>query len=172
MVNIEFYSPDGLNEFDTTHQYFVIDPRRRSPIGPKECGIRLWHVDARLLADPSMRDASKITSNPYADGGVTHTMSNTYSGGFGSRVYTSPLGSAYANFNVLQLIRNEETETYQPHNNFDKYSLFKDGSKFSMNTFGRQFVNKARLNTNKVLGWNFTVSIEGEQAKISLMRTI
>ena len=169
---VEFYSLDGLNEFDSTNQYFKSNPMKRRPTGPNACGIRLWHVDARLLANPSLRDVSKITVDPNANGKVMHAMSNTYSGGSNSKSYTTYLGSSYANFNVLQLIRNEETETYQSHNFFDNYSLFKDGSKFSMNTFGKQFVNKGRLNTNKVLGWNFSVKIEGEQAKISLTRTI
>ena len=98
-------------------------------------------------------------------------MSNTYYGKNG-RNFISPMGQDYANYNILQLIRNEETETYRTINAFDKYSMFKDGSKFSMNTFSKQFVNKARLNSNKVLGWNFEVHIEGDQAKISLLRTI
>ena len=169
---VEFYSPDGLNQFDHDTAYFSNHKKKKRPTGPDECGIRLWHVDARLLASPHLRDPGKITVDPNADGKVMHAMSNTYSHKDYGKSYVSVLGSSYANFNILQLIRNEETETYQSHNTFDKYSLFKDGSKFSMNSFGRQFVNKARLNSNKVLGWTFTVSIKDDQAEITLTRTI
>ena len=163
---VEFYSPDGLNEYDHLHQY-----QGYRPTGPNECGIRLWHVDARLVYD-SMKDASKITCDPtIATSKVMHMMSNTYGGG-DAKAYTSPLGSAFTKYNLLQLIRNEVTETYQPNNNFDKYSLFKNGDKFSMNTFGKQFPNSAKLNQNKVLGWTFSVEITENQAKIALTRTI
>ncbi|MCQ2086891.1 MAG: hypothetical protein MJZ37_02295 [Bacilli bacterium] len=163
---IEFFTPDGLNEFDHNHQYMS------HPSGPSESGIRLWHVDARLLYNPYLKDASKVTCDPKTESGkVMHMMSNTYYGVNG-RGYISPLGNTFANYNVLQLIRNEEVETYQPHNHFDKYSLFKDGSKFSMNTFAKQFVNSGKLNQGKVLGWTFTVSIENNQATINLTRTI
>lgn len=164
---IELWSPDGLNKFDHDHKY-----QGSRATGPDEIGIRLWHVDARLVYD-TLRDATKTTCDPtYKSSKVAHMMSNTYSGSSYSRAYTSPLGSAYTNYNLLQLIRNEEVETYQPHNSFDKFSLFKNGSKFSMNTFGKQFVNKGKLNSNKVLGWTFTVEITDSKAKLQLTRTI
>lgn len=163
---VELYSPDGLNEFDHLHSY-----QGTRATGPDEIGIRLWHVDARLLYG-LYNDATKFTCDPtFKSSKIMHMMSNTYSGG-SAKGYTTPLGGNYTKFNLLQLIRNEETETYQPHNSFDKYSLFKDGNKFSMNTFGKQFPNTAKLNTNKVLGWNFTVEIANNQAKINLTRTI
>lgn len=163
---VEFYSPDGLNKYDHDHSYEGI-----RPTGPDECGIRLWHVDARLLYG-TMNDANKFTCDPtIKSNDVAHMMSNTYGGGE-TKAYTSPLGSAYTKYNLLQLIRNEETETYQPVNDFDKFSLFKNGSKFSMSTFSRQFPITGKLNQNTVLGWTFTVEISGDQAKINLTRTL
>ncbi|MBO7614461.1 MAG: hypothetical protein J6T15_02015 [Bacilli bacterium] len=172
-ILLEFYTPDGLNQFDYENQYFKGVRGKVRPVGPSESGIRLWHVDARLLSDPYMRDAGKITVDPKAKNGICHAMSNTYYETSGKgRDYISVLGQSYANYNILQLIRCEETETYKTKNYFDNFSLFKDGSSFSMSTFSKQFVNKARLNTNKVLGWNFKVKIEGEKATITLLRTI
>lgn len=40
---LELYTPDGLNELDSTYAY-----DGNYPQGPKTPGIRLWHVDARL----------------------------------------------------------------------------------------------------------------------------
>ena len=168
---IEFYSPDGLNKFDHENQYFASDRKQRRPIGPNKVGIRLWHVDARLLSAPSLRDPSKITCDPNATGKVMHAMSNTYYGNSYGRGYTTVLGREYGNFNILQLIRNDPTETYESSTKLDDLCLFHDGDTFTMNTFGRQFVNKARLNdSNKVLGWSFTVKIDGEKAEIALTR--
>ena len=168
---IELYSPDGLNKFDHENQYFADNRSKKRPVGPDEIGVRLWHVDARLISYPYLKDASKMTVDPNAEGKVVHAMSNTYSGNSYGRGYISPLGSSYADYNILQLIRNEETETYRTRNAFDKFSLFNDGSSFTMNKFSKQFVNKSRLNDpNKVLGWAFDVKIEGEQALITLTR--
>ena len=169
---LEFYSPDGLNQFDHETAYFSMNRNKKRPVGPDDCGIRLWHVDARLLANPYTKDPGKITVDPNAEGKVAHVMSNTYYSRDNGAGYVSLLGVNYANYNILQLIRNEETQTYQTKDAFDKFSLFKNGSKFTMNLFGKQFVNRARLNSNKVLGWSFTVEITGEQAKIALTRTI
>lgn len=164
---VEFYSPDGLNQFDHEHAYQNI-----RATGADECGIRLWHVDARLVYD-TYKDPSKFTCDPkIKNSRVMHMMSNTYGGSTYARGYTTPLGNAYTNYNILQLIRNEETMDYQPHYAFDNLSLFKNGKKFTMNTFGKQFVNKAKLNSNKVLGWNFSVEIADNQAIIHLNRTI
>ena len=169
---LEFYSPDGLNQFDHENQYFANNRSQRRPVGSDECGIRLWHVDARLLSTPYSKNPSNITVDPKAQGKVMHAMSNTYYDSTRGKNYISPLGRDYANYNILQLIRNEETQTYKTNTSFDKYSLFKDGSTFSMNAFSKQFVNKSRLNSDKVLGWNFEVHIEGNQAKITLLRTL
>lgn len=172
---LEFYTPDGLNEFDHDNRYFNGVRGKQRPVGPNKSGIRLWHVDARLISNPYMRDAEKITVDPTAKNGISHVMSNTYydtSSNPKGRGNVSIMGSTYANYNILQLIRCEETETYRTKNFLDDISLFKDGSSFSMSTFSKQFVNKARLNKNVVLGWNFKVKIEGDKAIITLLRTL
>ena len=168
---LELYTPTGLNEFDCTYCY------SSSTQGPNAIGIRLWHVDARLLycnnlvAGSCSYKASNITTNPTfkCQYGVTFMMSNSYSPA-SSDDYLSPLGSDYANYNILQLIRNNTSATYKPTDNFSSSSLFKNGSSFSMSTFKNQFVNSGKLNSNKELGWSFSVSISGsgEDARASI----
>lgn len=160
---VELYSSDGLNSFDTENKY-----NKTHPIGIKDLGIRLWHVDARLLYSKSTAfNPNSFTTNPKIEGyKVIEMMSNTYSGIQG-RDYISQLGSAYADYNILQLIRNDEIETRRPLNNFDSFSLFHSGDKFSMSKFKNQFVNKGKLNSLQGLGWTFDVEINGEKAIIS-----
>ena len=170
-ILIEYYTPTGLNEFDVQHQY-----QSRYPKGASVGGIRLWHVDARLAyASNGTFAPYKLTSNPkYTPSqGVVLAMSNTYDDGKEETAgYLSVLGSNYYNYNVLQMIRNNTTTTYTPTREKDALSnntLFKAGSFFSMDTYGKQFVNRGKLNADKALGFTFNVdSITDSGATITI----
>ena len=162
---VEFYTPTGLNSFDTAHKY-----SGQYPQGPNKYGIRLWHVDARLVEAPSrenlenMTITNSINFSKYYD----HAMSNTY---YSDRVadYTSPLGRGYADFNILQLIRNSKTATYKPTGHLSSNDLFYKGDTFKMSTYSKQFVNTGKLNTGEDFRWSFKVnSISLEEAIITL----
>lgn len=163
---LEYYSPTGLNELDSTHSY-----RDEYPTSPSEGGIRLWHVDARLIySEGSTFSANKVTTNPKKEGcKVLEMMSNTYYSSE-SLAYITKLGSSYADYNILQLIRNDELETYKPSSVLDKYSLFKNGDSFTINRFKNQFKRSGKLNSGDNFDWTFSVSISGEKASISLKK--
>ena len=153
---LELYAPTGLNKHDTQYQY-----KESTAKGVDETGIRLWHVDARLVE-------VKNNSN-YANSFKTHTipfnnnalmMSNTYLSN-SSYAYISPCGNEYTDFNLLQLIRNNPKETYRPKNDFAKTDLFINGSTFDMETYKKQFVFNGKLNSGVTLDWSFSVSIKG-----------
>lgn len=154
---LELYTPTGLNEFDATYSY-----EGRSK-GPSNAGIRLWHVDARLLyGDSDNFSAANVTTNPNtSQGRVYHMMSNTYD----EPNYGSPLGSSYYNYNILQLIRNNTFTTYQPTDTLSNASLFGNGSSFNTSTYKNQFVKSdGCLNSGATLGWSFSVAIIGSGA--------
>ena len=158
---LEYYTDLGLNEFDTNHQYMK-SARKNYPTATHDYGIRLWHVDARLLYSNARGelDASRITTNArIASGHVTLMMSNTYyDGDEYSEQYCSPLGTSYANYNLLQLIRNNTSANYKPTDFFASSSLFKAGDVFTMSKYGKQFVKNGKLNTNTDLGFSFEVN--------------
>ena len=151
---LELYTPTGLNEFDYLHSY--CDARVQ---GPDEPGIRIWHVDGRLIycEDENNVSETQITSNPLIEGyKVWNLMSNTYykygvSGG-------SPFGSSYMNYNELQLIRNDNKVTYAEKSQFSSKCLFKQGDSFTLKSFGKQFVQRYYMNDGSV--FPFTVKIE------------
>ena len=154
---IEYYTPTGLNKFDSDYQY-----QGAYPQGPSVGGIRLWHVDARLC----INQRANFTTNPTV-GDVLHAMSNSYSG----EGYVSPLGSAYYNYNILQLIRNSTSADYKPTDELSASSLFKAGDSFLMSTFKGQFVNGTSMNDGKALGWSFVIdSIDSNGATITLTK--
>lgn len=153
---LEYYTPTGLNKFDSDHQY---NEGYQYPKGPNIRGIRVWHVDARLAK--YSYGSYALTSNPPSNyNRVTMAMSNTYQGGnLGSSTdYLSPLGSSYYNMNILQLIRNDNSATYKPTQNFKSTDVYRSGSSFTMNQVKNQFVKTGKLNSNVDLGFSFTVN--------------
>ena len=166
---LEFYTPTGLNQFDATYQY------ANSTKGPNEYGIRLWHVDSRLVYlsnSSSDWSATKTTTNPLYGTAVSLMMSNTYDDGNSSTAgYLSPLGSEYADYNLLQLIRNNKTITYKPTTNLSKSQLFRKDSEFKMEDFKSQFVKETKLNNDKTLGFSFKVTdITTEYASVAITK--
>ena len=152
---LELYTPTGLNKFDTDHLY-----REGYPRGVDETGIRLWHIDARLVEvrnayNSAYSDKSYVV--PFKNNALM--MSNTYPSA--TNAYISPCGEEYADFNLLQLIRNNSKETSYSKNQFSKSDLFLSGSSFNMNTFKKQFVFNGKLNSGATLDWSFSVSIKG-----------
>lgn len=166
---LELFTPTGLNELDCNYSYSGYQ------IGPKTTGIRLWHVDARLTYPVSWDHLGNITwatdliTDPTyigAGAGVYHAMTNTYTGGS-----ASPLGEAYYNYNILQLIRNDTSITYRPARVLGEADLFYEGDSYDMTTYASQYVNAGKMNSNKDLGWSFKVnSIENNQAVITVIK--
>ena len=155
---LELYTPTGLNQFDCTYSYTGGTPK-----GPSVPGIRLWHVDARLLyvQRDEVFSARQITNDANYDSyyGVVQAFSNSC----GDDDYGTPLGedTIYDDFNLLQLIRNNTTMSYRNKTSLKSSDLFQNGDSFDMNSYGRQFVNKGKLNSGEALGWSFSVSISG-----------
>ncbi len=152
---LELYTPTGLNEFDSTYRYGNAYPQ-----GPSQVGIRLWHIDARLLYFSGSWDASidHLTSDCAYQStykGVKLAFSNTYD----DESYGSALGSDYYNYNILQLIRNDTSETYRPESDFSSDDLFVDGDSFEMSAYASQFVKGTKLNNGSALGWSFSLAI-------------
>jgi M6 family metalloprotease-like protein len=157
---LEYFTDTGLNEFDVHHKY-MSQYGKNYPTGSQDYGIRLWHVDARLLYTTTGEfSANKVTTNPiYPAGGVALMMSNTYYDGTEySEAYGSLLGRSYANYNVLQMIRNSTSATYKPKDMLSPSSLFKAGDTFSMSKYSKQFVNAGQLNSKKDLGFTFEIN--------------
>ena len=169
---LELYTPDGLNEFDSHHMY-----KSSYPMGASNVGIRLWHVDARLLAcleeddDMVIKYITNEMTNQYR---YTHAMSNTYYlKDADSNAYVTPLGEEYANYNILQLIKNSTYETYKSSSLMANYFLFRTGDKFNIKNYSKQFVGGTKFNNGEGIKWSFEVkSINSDAATIKLEKSI
>ena len=150
---LELYSPTGLNKFDCDNSY-----EGYYPMGPSQVGIRLWHVDARLTQLKSPMPSTPKFYTSALNNDMTHAMSNTYYTAQMEREgRTSPLGQAYCDYNILQLIRNDEDVTYKPKTALRAEDLFYEGDIFNMTKYDGQFKKNAALNSGKKLGWKFSI---------------
>ncbi len=157
---LELYSPTGLNKFDSDYQY-----QRAYPQGINKLGIRLWHVDARLVY---FQDKEVIVSELYndptnAEYKVNHAFSNTYE----DRDYGSVLGrynKQYYYYNILQLIRNDVKANYKNKKRIKEADLFYAGDSYKQFDFSSQFINGNRLNNMESLNWSFTIDSIGENS--------
>ena len=170
-ILVELYSPTGLNEFDSIHKY-----QSAYPQGPNKVGIRIWHVDARLLYVSSSSygsnyNANQVTTNPLIPGNkVTLMMSNTY---WSSSVsgYCSPLGRNYADYNLLQLIRNNTSTSSKTSSLLSASDLFMQGDSFTINKYNKQFVKQYYLDSGDTFPFTITVkSLTNTSAAISITK--
>ena len=160
---LEYYTSDGLNYFDANHPYR--SGAKNYPTGSLQAGIRLWHVDARLLyTSDNTFSATRVTKDPNCGKRVKTMMTNTYNDGVVSLDYLSQLSvrepeeDRYSNYNLLELIRNNTVAQTKTKQWMNSDSLFKEGDTFTMSKYARQFVLNARLNTAEQLGFTFTVN--------------
>ncbi|MFA5283495.1 MAG: hypothetical protein WC366_03205 [Bacilli bacterium] len=76
-IMLEYYTPDGLNAFDTAHNY---TGSTAYPKGPTTSGIKVWHIDARLgsflYSDGSLQFVRYETSLVAVTNGFTY-MANS-----------------------------------------------------------------------------------------------
>ena len=159
---LELYSPTGLNE----HEQAEIDV--------SSVGIRLWHVDARLVHYTSSLSEENIvkTTTTHPGGSFTHLVTNDSYDGTNESSY--PLGLDYADYNLLQLIHKSGVDTYKPAPSatFEATSLFYAGESFSMADYKDQFKNGTKLNSGVDLGWSFHVdAIDDVELKAAITLT-
>ena len=170
---LELYTPTGLNKLDSDFTYCGGYPR-----GPRQAGIRLWHIDARLSQwIPQMINGVQVDtfdSNKHTnpdDGYVGAMCSNTYyKSGSATNDYLTLLGEDYYDFDLLHLIRNSTSFANKvPFSlgDFTANDLFGNGDSFDQHTFRKQFVNGDQLDEGSTLGWSFSVSINGSGEDIT-----
>ena len=163
---LELYTPTGLNAFDCNHSYYGYSTYQ----GPKTPGIRVWHVDARLThwVENSYNSyfTTSLSANPTIDLSYLAMSNTSYDSEYEG--YYSFLGKSYCDYNLLQLIRNNTSETYKSQSVFNKNDLFTLGDTFSLSQFSKQFVKGTKMNNGNALNLSFTVnSLSSTSATLS-----
>ena len=183
-ILLELYTADGLNGHDAKNQYAPVGAKY--PLGPNTVGLRVWHVDARLtyqLPGEINKYSTSLTVNALdtSKRGYTNAFTNTYVKDGKITDHCSKLcvtDKKYSNFNILQLIRNDEKETHLNTSLISNKDLFKAGDDFSISKFANQFPYKQTfggslnvLISGATLGWEFSIeSVSKDSAIIVLNR--
>ena len=167
-ILLEFYSPLGLNRFDVVNQY------SNSERGPNTYGIRMWHVDARIVTFTGSR--ARETNNIQFGNILLGNTNSTYVSGSNRAV--NYLGSY--DYNTLEVIRRgaglyDKYGYPLPGDNRSSYLVDKDlfvtGDYFTTHNYRAQFVNGDELNSNKKLYWGiYFDEVTSENATITLVK--
>ena len=168
-ILVEMYSPTGVNEYDSTYQY-----ANKYPLGPNRVGIRIWHVDARLLkivTSSKGGDYYTVVNTIDPTSGATYVVgpTNTTDTGDKSKESYYSLAKDLRKYRLLELIRNDDVSGSLTNEALTASYLFKTGDTFSVGEYAGCFPNISRLDNGSKL--NFKVKVESltsSQAKISV----
>ena len=170
-VLVEFYTPTGLNQFDADYKYSGL------PRAPRNSGIRVWHVDARLgyykVANNQWVVDYPNTGTEPNRGSTTRCIHAT-SNSFDNPDYGSAYGAynpKFQEYNILHLIRNNHLVDTHTTEYLTDADLFTAGSTFSVESFNKQFVENNALDSGYSLGWSFKIdSLTNSKARITFTK--
>ena len=169
---VEMYSPTGTNERDSTYQY-----GSQYPLGPTKAGIRIWHVDARLLKIKESSKRGKTveyynivnTIDPNDGKYIVGPTNTTYVAGADTNAYCS-LASDLYDYKLLELIRRNDYKAGLVKNAITNDDLFKTGDSFTVSQYLGYFEG-GRFNNNSRVNWTIKVeSLNDSQATITITK--
>lgn len=146
-IAVDFYSPTNLNKQDSSYLYNVGYPK-----GPTQYGIRVWHVDARLIQDYNPNSSSYLLTNTIEKNhDYLMAMSNSTDSEYGSVI------KSFNEYKLLHLLQQQNVNTFKNGSFFSSKDLWLQGDSFSMEEYKTFFVNAGRLNSNKYLNFSFNI---------------
>ena len=159
---LDVYSPSGLNYMDASYKYGGASSMY--PKGPSATGIRVWHVDARLMRNYNGGTPS-LTTSISSGNDYYHAMSNSTNSTYGS-MYTG-----YRSYKLLHLLQCGGSNTYSDGGQFSASDLWTVGKSFSMSSYASFFVNSGKFNSNISMPYSFTVTaINGSNVTLSITK--
>ena len=150
---LEYYTPDGLNQRDAESRYRGINMNKS--------GLRIWHVDGRLITytteeiEPDMymcHYSNELVASPNNEGSYSQIalrMQNVRAIDIHFK--------GFEQFRELQWVRNdsEATSFYEAMAGAD--DLFFDGDVFDIKKFGKQFPNNGMFDSGESFSWTVEV---------------
>ena len=150
-ILLDFYTPEGLNEFDVKHKY-----DSQNIQGPDAYGIRAYHIDARLynvLSFGSSFRYDKYIDKVNSKSLVVVAANNTDGGSYATKVTEAQ------DFKLLHLLSATKNDRFSKSvRTFQEDDLFQEGDVFTMNDFKSYFVNSGLMNDEQELGFSFEIT--------------
>lgn len=163
---LEYYTPTGLNEQDANYQYVGRNKMY------SDSGIRLYHVDARLVKNPSKYITPNGIVKNTNDGYTKDLTDNVAIGASNSPFTWSNLTSEYAYiYYYLHLIDEGKNNVFYSGYLKDSSVLWHEGSSFERNSLAGLFANHFDFNDNTSIGFKFKVdALDGDNATITFTK--
>ena len=167
-IMLELYTPDGLNEFDTKNSYGGY------PKGYSIPGIKIYHVDSRLvcckyggsqsriLSSPYVYDPNSI--DPYASSCFYMVAATNCSKDFNSSQILSSNRAYSSTYSLIHLIEKGGINTFAKGKTGTNGTLFTGGSSFSLDQYGNNFFpRRSAMNNGKSFPYLITVESVSSQ---------
>ena len=140
-----------------------------------QAGVKINHIDARIICDHYNDEQTEITSSEYVDSfedenaGYTIAASN-------SPYYSGDLESMEnAPYRLNHLIEAYNEFTFNDNNYEENYGsndvLFHTGDTFSVANYSSFFVNGTKLNDGSTLGYTVTIGSVNQDGSITITIT-
>ncbi len=156
-IIVDLYTPTNLNEMDANTRWATYYPK-----GPTTTGVRIWHVDARLVDIVNAYNYT-ITTTISSNSSVYHATSNSTDEIYGSIVPTM------RNYRLLHLLEADGNFDFKNGSYFSDSDMWYEGDSFTLSDYSSSFANSTVFNNGETFPYKITVdSINDNQATISI----
>ena len=173
-ILLELYTPDGLNELDSKIAY-----SGTYPLGYTVPGIKIYHIDSRLIQCNYSPRTSTYTSTPYVkepnsidleDENICYLVGATNcSKEFNSSMVLSSNREYSSDFSLIHLIEANGINTFAKGASGTNATLFKEGSSFSFSKYGKSFFpNRTCMNNGD--SFPYTIKVESLSSSSATLR--
>lgn len=170
-ILIEYYTPTGLNEKDSSGNGYVTKGSNSGSKGFTESGVRIWHVDSRVVTYVYDSVTEQLTSSEYSDTIVADDWS--YSAIAASNTSSR---SVDPKFKLLHLI-DAQGQTSKVGNWLKtptaagNGALFKSGAKISADNWKQYLQSSVKLNDGTPVGYSIEIgSMNDKSVTISIRK--
>lgn len=142
---IELYTPTNLNEFDSKHLLSMGYPK-----GPNQSGIRIWHVDSRLM-EMSRFDYNFATE---IKTGSSYLFANSNS-------TDSTYGTSFdecKDYRLLHLLEADNRFDFKHGEYFSNEDMWYKGDNFTLSKYSQYFSNYPYMNNYENFNYSITIN--------------
>ena len=158
-ILIELYSPIGTNEHDTKYHYGRTDKNMGYDLGPTISGIRVWHIDARLVRSENGNYYEKNITNKIKKDTSAHynfvCTNNTYTNQDDNEKIITPfkLQGNYFKYKLIQEIRRNDFTCARGGVTIRNEDLFLSGDDINISNYGNSnyFIENSLFNNKQSL---------------------
>ena len=158
-IMLELYTPDKLNELDSKVAY------TGRPLGYTIPGVKIYHIDSRLMEAKSA-GGNKVNVSYYNGRTLYPKSSNYYQ--IGATNCQKSVHYADEDYSLIHLMEANGINTFKNANYGTNATLFKKGSTFSLEKFGKNFFVEHKTNNDGLLPSTIYTLNNGDELPVEI----